>query len=101
MSRASKLSQSDIEQIITRKLAESGERDRLREMLLKRLDDTGWRDDVVKKVKKYAEKHGIENVELEDIIQELAPKASSLVSDDIKYDLKKQITTFLDEQAEY
>ena len=101
MSRASKLSQEDIEQIITRKLAESGERERLRERLLKRLDDTGWREDVKEKVKKYADRHGIENVQLEDIVQELAPKASSLVSEDIKHDLKKQIQVFLDEQAEY
>ena len=101
MSRASKLSQNDIEQIITKKLAESGERERLRELLLKSLEDTGWRDDVKKKVKKYTEKHGIENVELEDIVQEIAPKASSLVSDDVKYDLKRHIQKFLNEQAEY
>ena len=101
MSRGNKLSQSDIELIITKKLVESGERDRLREILLKRLEDTGWREDVEQKVKKYGEKHGIENVQLEDIIQELAPKASSLVSDDIKHDLKKHIQTFLEEQAEY
>jgi len=101
MSRASKLSQSDIEQIITRKLAESGEREILRELLLKSMEDTGWREDVKKKVKKYTDKHGIENVELEDIVQEIAPKASSLVSDEVKYDLKRKIQKFLDEQAEY
>ena len=101
MSRASKLSQSDIEQIITRKLAESGEREKLREQLLKSMDDTEWREDVKLKVKKYTEKRGIENVQLEDIVQEIAPKASSLVSDDVKYDLKRQIQKFLDEQAEY
>ena len=101
MSRAIKLSQSDIEQIITRKLAESGERERLREILLKSMEDTGWREDVKKKVKKYTDKQGLENVELEDIVQEIAPKASFLVSDEIKYDLKRQIQKFLDEQAEY
>ena len=101
MSRASKLSQSDIEQIITRKLAESGEREILRELLLKSMEDTGWREDVKKKVKKYTDKHGVENVELDDIVQEIAPKASSLVSDEVKYDLKRKIQKFLDEQAEY
>ena len=101
MSRTSKLSQSDIEQIITRKLAESGEREILRELLLKSMEDTGWREDVKKKVKKYTDKHGVENVELDDIVQEIAPKASSLVSDEVKYDLKRKIQKFLDEQAEY
>ena len=101
MSRTSKLSQSDIEQIITRKLAESGERETLRELLLKSMEDTGWREDVKKKVKKYTDKHGVENVELDDIVQEIAPKASSLVSDEVKYDLKRKIQKFLDEQAEY
>ena len=100
MSRASKLSQNDIEQIITRKLAESGEREKLRKFLLERIDDTGWREEVKAKVKKYADKRGIENVQLEDIVQEIAPKASTLVSDEVKYDLKRQIQKFLDEQAE-
>ena len=100
MSRVSKLSQNDIEQIITKKLAESGERERLREMLLQRMDDTGWREDVIGKVKKYADKRGIDTVQLEDIVQEIAPKASTLVSDEVKYDLKRHIQKFLDEQAE-
>ena len=101
MSRGNKLSQSDVEQIITKKLAESGERERLRAMLLKRMDNTDWRDDVKKKVQKHTEKHGVENVQLEDIVDDIAPKASTLVSDEVKYDLKRQIQKFLDEQAEY
>ena len=101
MTRGNKLSESEAEQIINKRLVESGERERLRERLFERLDDTGWREDVKKKVKKYADKRGIENVALEDIVQELAPNASSLISEDIKRDLKKQIQNFLDEQADY
>ena len=101
MSRATKLSQNDVEQIITRKLAESGERERLRAMLMKRMDETDWRQEVVKKVQKQQERRGIENIQLEEIVQDIAPKASSLVSDEVKYDLKRQIQKFLDEQAEY
>ena len=101
MSRATKLSQNDVEQIITRKLAESGERERLRAMLMKRMDETDWRQEVIKKVQKQQERRGIENVQLEEIVQDIAPKASSLVSDEVKYDLKRQIQKFLDEQAEY
>ena len=101
MTRGNKLSESEAEQIINKRLVESGERERLRELLFERLDDTGWREDVKKKVKKYTDKRGIENVALEDIVQELAPNASSLISEDIKRDLKKQIQNFLDEQADY
>ena len=101
MSRPTKLSQNDVEQIITRKLAESGERERLRAMLMKRMDETDWRQEVIKKVQKQQERRGIENVQLEEIVQDIAPKASSLVSDEVKYDLKRQIQKFLDEQAEY
>ena len=102
MTRGNKLlSESEAEQIINKRLVESGERERLRERLFERLDDTGWREDVKKKVKKYADKRGIENVALEDVVQELAPNASSLISEDIKRDLKKQIQNFLDEQADY
>ena len=101
MTRGNKLSESEAEQIINKRLVESGERERLRELLFERLDDTGWREDVKKKVKKYTDKRGIENVALEDIVQELAPNASSLISEDIKRDLKKHIQSFLDEQADY
>ena len=101
MTRGNKLSESEAEQIINKRLVESGERERLRERLFERLDDTGWREDVKKKVKKYTDKRGIENVALEDIVQELAPNASSLISEDIKRDLKKHIQNFLDEQADY
>ena len=101
MTRGNKLSESEAEQIINKRLVESGERERLRELLFERLDDTGWREDVKKKVKKYTDKRGIENVALEDIVQELAPNASSLISEDIKRDLKKHIQNFLDEQADY
>ena len=45
MARGNKLSQDDIEQMIVRKLAESGERERLRALLLNRMEDTGWGDD--------------------------------------------------------
>ena len=100
MARGNKLSQDDIEQMIVRKLAESGERERLRALLLNRMEDTGWRDDVKGKVKRYTDKNGIEQSQLDDIVQEIAPKASSLVSDEVKYELKRQIQKFLDGQAE-
>ena len=101
MARSTKMSESQAEVIITRKLIESGERDRLKDTLFERLEDTGWRKTMRELVQKYAHQHGnLENITTEDVVQELAPNATSLISEDIKRDIKRQIQNFLDEQAE-
>ncbi len=46
------------------------------------------------------QERGAENVAVEDLVQEVAPKASSLVSDSIRKDLAKEIKIFLQENAE-
>ena len=47
------LSDADAESAINRKLAESGERDRLRERLVDRLSSTGWREQIKSQVNDY------------------------------------------------
>ena len=62
-------------------------RDRLRQQLMKRLDETGWRHRMRLQVQDLVHEKGFEKATIEDIVQELAPKASSKISDDIKKEL--------------
>jgi len=72
-------------------------RDRLRQILLKRLDETGWRHQMRLHVQDLVHDKGLEKATIEDIVQELAPKASSTVSEDIKKELLREAKTSLKE----
>ena len=62
-------------------------RDRLRQQLMNRLDETGWRHQMRLQVQDLVHEKGIEKSTIEDIVQELAPKASSTISEQIKKEL--------------
>ena len=72
-------------------------RDRLRQQLMKRLDETGWRHQMRLQVQDLVHAKGYEKATIEDIVQELAPKASSTVSEEIKKELIREAKTSLRE----
>ena len=73
-------------------------RERLRQMLTKRLDDTGWRQSMKLQVQDLVNDKGFEKITIEDIVQELAPKANSTVSEDIKKELMCEAKKSLKEE---
>ena len=72
-------------------------RDRLRQQLMKRLDETGWRHQLRLQVQDLVHQKGVEKATIEDIVQELAPKASSTISEQIKKELIVEAKTSLNE----
>ena len=72
-------------------------RDRLRQQLTKRLDETGWRHQLRLQVQDLVHHKGVEKATIEDIVQELAPKASSTISEQIKKELIVDVKTSLNE----
>merc|ERR1712110_234754 len=72
-------------------------RDRLRQQLTKRLDETGWRHQLRLQVQDLVHQKGVEKATIEDIVQELAPKASSTISEQIKKELIVDAKTSLNE----
>jgi hypothetical protein len=72
-------------------------RDRLRQQLMKRLDETGWRHQMRLRVQDLVHDKGFEKATIEDIVQELAPKASSTISEQIKKELIVEAKTSLKE----
>ena len=63
------------------------ETERLRQLLLKRLEESGWRRRLRDRVQNLVYNMPFKKLTIEDIIQELAPKASSTIPEDIKKEL--------------
>ena len=102
---------------LARMLNESGKREQLRDKLMRQLSDSGWRDQVrafsLDSSKGQAFKHcfsqvklvvleavhekGAEHVAIEDLVQEVAPKATALVPKATRQALAKDIGQFLKE----
>lgn len=92
-------SERDVEEEVARTLAESGEKDRLRDLLVRRLEAEGWRHLVKLQVEEMVRKQGVEHVTVEEVVQQLAPKAASMVPESVKEELLAQVQHFLDERA--
>ncbi|KAI8920650.1 transcription factor e(y)2-domain-containing protein [Entophlyctis helioformis] len=83
--------------MIDDKLARTGEKDKLKEYLRLRLVECGWRDDLKAHCKEVVRAKGTENITVEELIQDISPKARAMVPDAIKADLLSRIRKFLQE----
>ena len=63
------------------------ETEQLRQLLRKRLDESGWRRRLRDRVQTLVYNMPFKKLSVEDVVQELAPKASSTISDEIKQEL--------------
>ena len=86
---------------VNQRLIESGERERLKELLRNRLVECGWRDQVKTHCKDIVKQRGLENVTVDDLVTEVTPKARQLVPDNVKKELLTRIRTFLAAQADF
>ena len=82
-----KTSRSSQNKMETNSQNDNQTKDRLRKKLISRLDESGWRHRMRLEVQDIVHEKGYEKATIEDIVQELAPKASSLIPDDIKREL--------------
>jgi len=56
------------------KLVETGEKERLKEMLRERLVACGWRDELKEYCKEVIRRKGLEKVTVEDLVGEITPR---------------------------
>merc|ERR1711976_472199 len=96
MGRERKLSNGDAHAQLTHMLNEHGKKEELREALMTHLNESGWRDQLAV-IEKVHEK-GQDNVVIEDLVQDVAPKAASLVPDTARKELEKKVKKFLKEK---
>merc|ERR1711871_1600535 len=84
-----------IRETIMAKLIETGEKDKLKDLLHERLIACGWRDELKEYCKQVIRRKGLEKVTVEELVAEITPKGRSSVPEDIKADLLQhpQIST--------
>ncbi len=66
-------SPEEIRNAILKKLVDSGEKDRLKEMLSDRLTQSGWRDDLKEHCKNIIRRKGLEKITVEELVSEITP----------------------------
>ncbi|XP_060568179.1 transcription and mRNA export factor ENY2 [Ruditapes philippinarum] len=84
---------------INQKLVETGERERLKELLRTRLVECGWRDQLKQYCKEVVKQKGLEHITVDDLVAEITPKGRALVPDTVKKELLQRIRTFLAQQS--
>ncbi|CAN0272412.1 unnamed protein product [Lampetra fluviatilis] len=86
---------------INQKLIETGERERLKELLKTRLMECGWKDQLRAHCKDVIRDKGLEHVTVEDLISEITPKGRALVPDNVKKELLQRIRAFLAQNTNF
>ncbi|XP_064386290.1 transcription and mRNA export factor ENY2-like isoform X2 [Halichondria panicea] len=84
---------------VSQKLEESGERDKLKELLRGRLRECGWRDQLKDHCRGIITQKGLSNVTVDGLIQEITPKARASVPDAVKKELLTRIREYLEKQT--
>eukprot|EP00794_Sanderia_malayensis_P018631 gene18631-20513_t len=92
--------ESQVRTKINQKLTESGEKERLQEMLRLKLIECGWRDELKSYCRSIVQQKGIDNVTVDDLVEDITPKARAMVPDDVKKELFQRIKTFITEKSE-
>uniref|UniRef100_T1JP52 Transcription and mRNA export factor ENY2 n=1 Tax=Strigamia maritima TaxID=126957 RepID=T1JP52_STRMM len=80
--------------VISQKLIESGEWEKLRELVKTRLTECGWRDQLKAHFKEIIQKRRVEHVTFDEIVKELT-KNRAMVPDSVKRELLQRIRTSL------
>jgi enhancer of yellow 2 transcription factor len=80
---------------IMERLIESGEKERLMELLRSRLVECGWRDEVKAYTKDLIKNRGIQKLTVEQLVAEVTPRARATVPEKVKTELIQNIKTFL------
>lgn len=63
---------------INQKLIETGERERLKELLRAKLIECGWKDQLKAHCKEVIKEKGLEHVTVDDLVAEITPKGRAL-----------------------
>uniref|UniRef100_A0A7S3C1R6 Transcription and mRNA export factor ENY2 n=1 Tax=Haptolina ericina TaxID=156174 RepID=A0A7S3C1R6_9EUKA len=86
---------------IQSKLEESGEYDRLKGELRKKLVDSGWRDELKQFTMDLIRQKGDAGTQMtvEQLTQEITPRGRATVPDEVKAELLQRIRNFVENQT--
>ncbi|KAJ1649951.1 Transcription and mRNA export factor eny2 [Dispira simplex] len=85
----------ELRRMLEQRLIESGEKEELQDLLRTGLVESGWKDQVKNQCRDIIQTKGVTNTTVNDLLQELAPKARASVPDDLKETILLRLKTFL------
>ncbi len=86
---------AEIRAKINELLSAKGERDKLRELIEKKLIESGWNDRVKGACKEFIRSKGVDNVNVEDVVTAVAPSARSTIPPEVKATVLENLRKFL------
>lgn len=90
-----KLKEAQVRSQINQKLIESGEKEKLKELLRTRLVECGWKDELKAYCKELIKNKGLEKITVEELVMEITPRGRATVPENIKAELLQRIRKFL------
>mmetsp|Transcript_108065 Transcript_108065/g.149329 ORF Transcript_108065/g.149329 Transcript_108065/m.149329 type:complete len:114 (-) Transcript_108065:36-377(-) len=85
--------------VLSKKLDETGEKEKLKEYIKQTLAESGWREEMKKHCVEHIQNKGVEKVTLEDITAEIAPRGRATLPDNLKTDLLNKLRAFAETQG--
>ncbi|CAK5013018.1 unnamed protein product [Meloidogyne enterolobii] len=99
MSLTNSLKKLQRKEELEKEFVESGERDRVEEIVVRRLEETGWTQQVEGMCRDYISKNGCERIELKKMVDELKDNSRKIVPDEVKRELMKLIQDFVNSKT--
>jgi len=90
-----KLKDTQLRAAIYQKLVDSGEKDRLKDLLRTKLVECGWRDDMKNYCREVIKSRGLDNVTVEELVSEITPRGRTSVPAPVKQELLQKIRKFI------
>lgn len=91
------LSEKQIRSALQQSLISSGEKEKLKDLLKVKLIECGWRNEMKQHCREAIKSRNMmSNLNVEDLIEAITPKARASVPDEVKKELLYKIRTFVD-----
>eukprot|EP00931_Biecheleriopsis_adriatica_P087485 TRINITY_DN61948_c0_g1_i1.p2 TRINITY_DN61948_c0_g1~~TRINITY_DN61948_c0_g1_i1.p2 ORF type:complete len:108 (+),score=38.08 TRINITY_DN61948_c0_g1_i1:73-396(+) len=85
--------------MLDKKLQESGERERLKQYIITHLSECGWREELKKRCVEFIQNKGVEKVTIEEITADIAPRGRALLPEELKVEVFNRLRTFAQKQG--
>lgn len=85
---------------VSRLFVESGEKERLLQLLRLRLSESGWNDNLDAHCRDTIRNKNIDNISMDELLKEVGDHGRSTINESIKKDLLEHIKKFLDDNLE-
>ncbi|CAG8521359.1 10320_t:CDS:2 [Gigaspora rosea] len=86
-----------IETALRNSILETNAKNRLKNLLFKKLSDSGWKSKVKKRCAEIIRTKGVNNIKFDQLEDEVLAYGREIIPEDVKIELLQQISDLLDE----